>query len=235
MNQAGQAENMEKKDKIVIVGAGEFAEIAYEYFMYDSPYEVVAFSVEKPYLKRDRLFSLPVVPFEDVQEAYDPSTHKVFVAVTFTQLNRVRTRLYHQAKEKGYGAVSYVSSRAFVWRNVELGENCFVFENNVLQYHVKVGNNVILWSGNHIGHRAVIGDNCFLSSHVVICGYCEIGESCFFGVNSCVADNKKVAKDCIIGAGATIMSDTEPGKVYKDNSAKPVLVDSYRVFGVEEP
>lgn len=225
---------MKKESKIVIVGAGEFAQIAYEYFTYDSPHEVVAFSVEQAYIKQPELFSLPVVAFEQLEELYDPAEYKVFVAVTFTQLNRVRTRLYHQAREKGFSTVSYVSSKAFVWRNVEIGENCFIFEHNVLQYHVKVGNNVILWSGNHIGHRAVIRDNCFISSHVVVCGYCEVGENCFLGVNSCIADNKKVARDCIIGAGAIVMSNTQPGKVYKGNSSKPVLVDSYRVFDVKE-
>jgi sugar O-acyltransferase (sialic acid O-acetyltransferase NeuD family) len=226
---------MEKTDKIIIIGAGEFAEIAYEYLTYDSPYEVVAFSVERPYLKQTALFSLPVVPFEQLQDLYAPAEHRFLVAVTFTQLNRVRTRLYQQAKEKGFVPTSYISSKAFVWRNVEIGENCFIFEQNVLQYHAKVGNNVVMWSGNHIGHRAVIKDNCFISSHVVVSGYCEVGESCFLGVNSCVADNKKIARDCIIGAGAIIMSNTKPGKVYKGNSSKPVQVDSYRVFNVEEP
>ena len=44
---------MEKEAKLVIIGAGEFAEIAYEYFTYDSPYEVVAFAVEKKYRNTD--------------------------------------------------------------------------------------------------------------------------------------------------------------------------------------
>ena len=226
---------MNKTDKIIIIGAGEFAEIAYEYLTYDSPYEVVAFSVESPYLEQETMQSLPVVPFEHLEEHYDPAEYKILVAVTFTQLNRVRTRLYQQAKAKGFAAVSYISSKAFVWRNVEIGENCFIFEQNVLQHHAKVGNNVVMWSGNHIGHRAVIKDNCFISSHVVVSGYCEVGESCFLGVNSCVADNKKIAPDCVIGAGAVIMSNTKAGKVYKGNSSKPVLVDSYRVFDVEGP
>ena len=34
-------------EKLVIIGAGELAEIAYEYFTYDSPYEVVAFRLTK--------------------------------------------------------------------------------------------------------------------------------------------------------------------------------------------
>ena len=42
---------MNKSKKLVIVGAGEFAEIVYEYFMLDSPYEVVGFVVEEKIFK----------------------------------------------------------------------------------------------------------------------------------------------------------------------------------------
>ena len=42
---------MLKNKKLVIIGAGETANLAYEYFTYDSEYEVVAFSVNKEYLK----------------------------------------------------------------------------------------------------------------------------------------------------------------------------------------
>src|SRR5437763_6920796 len=88
--------------QLVIVGDGEFAEIAYEYFTYDSPHRVVGFAVERDFLTRDRLYDLPVVPFEEVQTHFAPAEHAAFVAVTFTQLNRVRARLYRAVKEKGY-------------------------------------------------------------------------------------------------------------------------------------
>jgi glutamyl-tRNA reductase len=35
-----------KEKKLVVIGDGETAEMAYEYFTYDSAYEVVAFAVE---------------------------------------------------------------------------------------------------------------------------------------------------------------------------------------------
>ncbi len=201
-------------EKLIIVGDSPFAEIAYEYFTHDVGYRVVAFSVERPFLKKKELFGKPIVAFEDLEEKYRPSDHKIFVATVYTQLNRLRTRLLREAKRKGYSAVSYVSPRAFIWRNVTLGENCFIFENNVIQPFVKVGNNVVMWSGNHIGHHSIIGDNCFLSSHVVISGFVEVGENCFFGVNSTIGNNLKIAKDCVIGAGALILRNTEEGKVY---------------------
>jgi len=223
---------MKESNALIIVGDGEFAEIAYEYFTYDSPFEVVAFSVEKDYLKKKTLFGLPVVPFEELERLYDPISHKVFVAVTYTQLNRVRARLYKEAKKKAFSAASYVSSKAFVWRNVSIGENCFIFENNVIQYHAKIGNNVILWSGNFIGHSTGIGDNALIASHVAISSFCEIGENCFLGANSCIIERKKLAPDCIIGAGAVVIRDTEAGRIYVGNPAKPLEKSSYTAFGV---
>lgn len=220
--------------QIVIVGAGETAAIAYEYFTYDSPYTVVGFSVEGTYLKEPVCNGLPVVPLEELERHFPPSGFAAFVAVSSTQLNRLRMRLFRLVKEKGYTCVSYVSSRAFVWRNVEIGENCFIFEDNTLQPFVRVGNNVVLWSGNHIGHNSVIRDNCFIASHVVISGFCDIGENCFLGVNSTVINNITVARDCFIGAGALIQKDTEEGKVYQAAGTEPSKVGSLRLFRVKE-
>jgi sugar O-acyltransferase (sialic acid O-acetyltransferase NeuD family) len=224
---------MKKEKKLVIVGAGEFAEIAYEYFTHDSPYEVVAFSVNKAFIKENTLFGLPVVPFEELEKHYSPQEHSAFVAVTFTQLNRVRTKLYTETKEKRFPIASYVSSKAFVWHNAKIGENCFIFENNVIQYHVKIGNNVIMWSGNHVGHRSTIADNTFLSSHVVVSGYCNIGKNCFFGVNSTLGDTLNVGDDCVIGAGAVLVRPAEDNKIYIGNPAKVLPMGSREKFKVD--
>lgn len=225
---------MQKTKKLIIVGAGEFAEIAYEYFTYDSEYEVVAFSVEAEYITQATLFDLPVLPFEEIEQHYNTQTYEVFVALTFTQLNRARTRLYHAAKAKGYRIASYISSKAFVWRNAVIGENCFIFENNVIQYHVNIGNNVILWSGNHVGHRSVIKDNCFLSSHVVVSGYCEIQENCFLGVNSTLVDNIVIGKDSFIAAGSLLTKSVDGRLIYKGSPAKPTEISTLSYFAVKE-
>jgi sugar O-acyltransferase (sialic acid O-acetyltransferase NeuD family) len=146
----------------------------------------------------------------------------VFVAVPSSQLNRLRTRLYREAKRRGYRLATYVSTRAFVWRNAEVGENSFIFEGNVIQPFVRVGSNCILWSGNHVGHRTVVRDNVFIASHAVISGYCEIGESSFVGVNTTFNDHVKVAPDNVIGAGALVTRDTEPGRIYVGSPARAV-------------
>jgi sugar O-acyltransferase (sialic acid O-acetyltransferase NeuD family) len=211
---------LDKKEKLVLIGDSAFAEIAYEYFTYDSEYEVVAFAVEKQFIKRTQLFGLPIVPFEELEDIYPPGKHKFFAANVYTQRNKLRARLYNEAKAKGYTPASYISPNAFIWRNVEIGEHCFIFENNVVQPFAKIGSNVILWSGNHIGHHSVIKDHCFISSHVVISGFVEIGQYCFVGVNATVANNLKIGDNCIVGAAALVLADVEAGKTVVGNARR---------------
>ncbi|RAN82945.1 sugar O-acyltransferase [Bacillus sp. SRB_336] len=207
---------------LVLVGAGEFAQIACEYFEHDSERDVLAFSVERDYLTQPTLAGRPVVAWETLESTYPPADVDLFVAIPASQLNRLRTRFYRDARRKGYRCASYVSTRAFVWRNAEVGENSFIFEGNVIQPFVRIGNNCILWSGNHVGHRTVVHDNVFIASHAVISGYCEIGQSSFIGVNSTFNDHVKVAPDNVIGAGALVTRDTEPGRIYVGSPAKAV-------------
>lgn len=225
---------MKKQQKIVIVGDSPIAEVAYEYFTHDSPYEVSAFAVNEEYLTRESLFGIPVLPFETIAETHPPSEYGMFVALGFSKLNRHRARLFRDAKQKGYELVSYVSSRAFVWSNVRMGENCFVFENNVIQPFVTIGDNVTLWSGNHIGHHSTIHDHCFIASHVVVSGFVEIGEHCFLGVNATIANNVTVHRDCLIGAAAVILRDTRQGGIYATKGTEVRDVSVYEKMGIEQ-
>ena len=220
--------------KLVLVGDSLFAEIAYEYFTHDSPYDVVAFAVEHDYRKRDELFGLPVVDFESLVDLHAPDEHSVYVALVYTQLNRLRARLAAAARELGYPLASYVSSNAFVWRNVELGEHCFIFENNVVQPFVRVGDNVVLWSGNHIGHHSRIRDNVFISSHVVVSGSVDVGENSFLGVNSTLVNDITIGRDTWLGPQVTVTRDAPPGSVYRPARSELREKSSYELSGVEQ-
>lgn len=209
-----------KRESIIIVGNSPIAEVAYEYVTHDSPYNVVAFTVNKEFLKDKSFMGLPVEPFEDIENKYDPKKIKMFVAIGYKDLNCLRARFCQEAREKGYCLISYISSHAFLWHNVEVGENCFILEDNTIQPFVKIGNNVTLWSGNHIGHHSIIEDNCFISSHVVVSGLCRIGRGSFLGVNSAISNQTAIARDNIIGMGAVITKDTEPEKLYVGNPAR---------------
>lgn len=219
--------------KLVIIGATEFAEIAYEYFEESGEYKVEAFTVNSGYLRGKELKGLPVVPFENLTELYPPNEYYLFTAITYGKLNRVRENFYRIGKQKGYRFATYVSPHSFVWRNAEIGENSFIFEDNTIQYNVKIGKGVVLWSGNHIGHSAEIDDFCFVASHAVISGYCKVGKNSFIGVNATMGNNISLPDNSVLGAGA-VMTHTfeEEGRTYVGNPARPIEKTSFECFGV---
>lgn len=217
---------------VVLFGAGDFARVASVYLEKDSPYRVAAFTVHESYRTETTLLGKPVVPFETLARDYPPESFAMFVAMGYSKLNKPRAQMFYECKRLGYELITYVSSRACVWGEAALGENCFIFENNVLQPFVKIGNNSILWSGNHIGHDSVIGDHCFISSHVVISGNTVIGDNCFFGVNSAVRDGVTIGKESIIGAGTLILRDAAPNSVFQGQTTEAARVPSNRLRAI---
>jgi sugar O-acyltransferase (sialic acid O-acetyltransferase NeuD family) len=216
---------------VVLFGLGDFARIARVYLTEDSPHRVVAFSANERYVQSDELDGVPVVPFETLEQTHPPDGHAMFVAIGFSGVNKARRDVYDQCKARGYELITYVNSRATRWGKVALGDNCFVFEENVIQPNVRIGNDVILWSGNHIGHDSTIEDHVFIASHAVISGNVTIGESSFVGVNATFRDGIKVAPRCVIGAGALIMKDTSEGEVFSVRGTEPLEKRSWELTG----
>jgi sugar O-acyltransferase (sialic acid O-acetyltransferase NeuD family) len=214
---------------VVIFGAGNIAELAHFYLTRDAGLEVAAFTVDREYAKEMTFQSLPVVAFEDIESTFGPNNFDMFVAISYAKLNALRTGKCVQAKGKGYRLISYVSSKATTWPDLDVGENCFILEDNTIQPFARIGNNVTLWSGNHIGHHSRIEDNCFIASHVVISGGVSVGENCFIGVNATLRDHVTIGKNCVIGAGALIQQDAADFSVYVQPVAELSKVPSNRL------
>lgn len=212
--------------RIVIFGTGKIADQAYFYLTNDSPHEVVAFTVDREYLREGMKMGLPVVAFEEVQDVYSPNDYGMFVAVGYQDLNRFRAKKYEEARSKGYTLISYVSSRAANFGDIEVGDNCFVLEFAVLQPCSKIGNDVFIWSSNHIGHHAQVGDHCYIAGNVVISGSTNVGAYCFIGVNATLGHEISIGEESFIGAGSLITKDVERRSVYISADTQKYRLDS---------
>ena len=204
--------------KLVIFGAGDVAQLAHYYFSMDTDYKVISFAVDEDYLSEPEFCGLPIVKFESVVDIYPPTQYDFFIALAYANQNALRKEKYLAVKAMGYKCANYVSSMATILNEGKFGDNCFIFENNVVQPFVEIGNNVVLWSGNHIGHHTVIKDHVFIASHAVISGHVTIGEQCFIGVNATLRDNITVGDRSVIGAGTLLLSDAEPDGLYKGDA-----------------
>jgi len=206
--------------KVIIFGVLDTAELAHFYITHDSEHEVVAFSINREYMKEDSFKGLPVVPFENIENEFSASAFKFFVPMTGKNMNKDRERIYSQAKAKHYELISYVSSKATIFLGTQIGDNCFILEDNTIQPFTTIGNNVVMWSGNHIGHHGEIKDHIFFTSHVVLSGHCLVEPYCFFGVNATIRDGLHIAEGTLVAMSASVTEDTEPWGVYKGNPAQ---------------
>lgn len=217
------------KNKVVIFGVLDTAELAHYYLSTDSEYEVVAFTVNSEFLKENTFKGLPVVPFEELEKIYPPSEYLFFAPMTGVKMNNLRKKIYLEGKSKGYEYISYVSSKSTSFNN-EIGENCFILENNTLQPFTKIGNNVVLWSGNHIGHHGIIEDHVFFTSHVVLSGHCHVKERAWFGVNSTIRDGLTIGEGCLIGMGSLVTKSTDDDGLYIGTPAKKQVAPASKVY-----
>ncbi|MDR1621093.1 MAG: acetyltransferase [Synergistaceae bacterium] len=195
---------------LFIVGDTSFSELIALYMEYSGQYRVVGFSVEEKYLSKNFINNVPVVPLEQVEKYFSVEDTEFFVAVGYKQLNKIRTRLYEEVKNKGYKAASYIDKHAIIGPDVSLGEHIFLFENVVIQPHAVLSANTIVWASSTITHDSHIFENCFLGAGSTVGGFAKVRKNCFVGMNATIHDHVEVGEYCIVGAGARVHKSIPP-------------------------
>ena len=218
--------------KLVIYGAGELAELAYFYFTHDSSYTPVAFSVDAEYKKEESFLGLPLVSFEEVEDIYPPDEVSFFCAIGYKQM-RLRSEPYLKAKKKGYRFVSYVSSKAVVQPDLQMGENNFIMPNVAIDPFVKIGDNNILWSSSLIASYSTIGDHNHISCGVTLASSVRVGSSCFIGAGATIIDRLVLADESAVAAAALLRNDTERCTLYMGVPARAVCCFKGEGFSIE--
>lgn len=226
--------------EVIIFGNGEIARLAHFYFENDPvcKLKVVAFTIDDEFVNANTFNNLPLIPSSKISNLYPPNKFDAHVAISYRNLNQLREEKYQFMKSIGYNLVSYVCSKSFFWKDLDVGENCFILENQTIQPTVKIENNVMIWSSNHLGHNCVIKNHVYLASGIVVSGHTQIGERTFVGVNSAFKDFLNIGSDCFITMGVNITKDVPAGytvtnRGYFDELSKENKILKENYFGLK--
>lgn len=203
------------KTPLVIFGMSSYAQIVALYFSRLDEYEPIALCVDDEYANLTESYGLPIIPASKLLETISPKNVAFHVAVTYTNMNRLRREKIDLLKSWGFTPASYVSPRAYVDETAVLGEHIFIFEDNTIQPFTKVSDGAILWSGNHIGHHTTIQNDVFVSSHVVISGHCDIGARSFLGVNATLGNNISLGEENWLLPGTNLIAGTDKDEMWR--------------------
>jgi sugar O-acyltransferase (sialic acid O-acetyltransferase NeuD family) len=207
-------------EKVVLFGTSAGTRTTHFALSRDPAYEVVAFTVDRDYIREKEFCGLPVLPFEDIQTLRPPDTHKMMVAIYASRMNQTRAEKYSQAKRKGYTLITYIHPRAVVAPGVAVGDNCFISEGAICRPYLKIENDVFVMPGAILGHDTVVGEHCFIGNGAVVMGMVTLEPNCFIGPNATILENLTVGRESLIGGGVVLQESTKEKEVWK--AAAPV-------------
>lgn len=212
----------DRRKKVVVFGNVGLSSLHCYYITHDSPYDVVAYTVDEAYIAERTFCGLPVVPFENIETEFPPDDYQLSILLGYRDVNRLRAEKYAEAKKKGYEFLSYISSKSTVWPGVEIGENSHVYEGAIIQPFTTIGNNVVIGPATFVGHHTVVKDHCFIATQASLLGGVTVEPYCVLGTNATVVDRISIARECIIGANSLISSNTAERGVYISKAAERI-------------
>lgn len=213
---------------IVIFGVGDMAQVVAVYIRAHSDLNIVGYTLDHAYRQADSFDGLPLVSWEELEKEFPPSQVKLFGPLTYQRMNTVRRDRYLEGKARGYSFVSFIHPGSHIYTD-DIGENCLILEQNVIQPFVSIGNNVIIWSGNHIGHHAKVGNHVFIASQVGMAGSVVIGDECHLGAQVGIVQGVTLGARCAALNGAAVLRSLPPGSVVSGEMTPLRPFDSARL------
>ena len=216
---------------VIIFGNQLSASLAWYCLLHDSPYRVAGFTVDEAYQHSAQFEGLPLLAFETLERHHPPADYRLLIPMGYQHINGIRRARYEAAKRRGYSFVNYISSRASVWPDLQVGENVLIYEHAIIQPFARIGDNCIIRSGAHISHHCRVDSHAFVAAEVAMGGEGHVGEQAFVGVGAVLRDRIRIAPRSFIGAGAVVVQPTESDAVYVGNPARKMAKTALQASG----
>ena len=210
-----------KKKPLIIYGDSDYAQMLAHYFETDSPYEVTAYCVDRAYKSKTHIDGKPVYDFETIQNHCDPDTHAIFAAIGYKSV-RTHRDLYLKIAATPYEKASYVSSRAIVDPDADIGDNVLILPGTIVEPYVRIGHNCFVNSGAILTHHARIEAHTIIAAGALIGGHTTVGEASLIGFRATILELIDVAEETLLAAGSLLTQSTEPHTAYRGTPAKAI-------------
>ena len=190
------------KKKIIIIGAGLFAEEVADQIGQGEEYEVSGFveGINREKCEKS-LLGLPVIWIDDI-ELLDKSSLAVCAIGTPQRQNIIKLAL-----SRGLIFTTIIHHRAYISTTNIIGIGVIISQGAIVGAYTRIGDHTILNRGSLVGHHVQIGDYTTISPGANIAGKCLIGNLCYIGMGAIILDGITIGDNSIVGAGAVVTKD----------------------------
>jgi sugar O-acyltransferase (sialic acid O-acetyltransferase NeuD family) len=188
-------EKENKKEKLLLVGAGGFGRVVLEH-------------AEKEYrcafLDDGAATSADGVPIIGTTEDIERLFGEYRLLLVTIGNNSLREKLYKRAEKAGYTFPNIIVPSAYISPHARLGSGIVVLNNAVVQNNASVGDGTILNPGVEAHHDSNIGKYCLIYTNSVVRSLTHVGDRAWIGSTCTVSTGAEVEADAIVEDGNTV-------------------------------
>lgn len=203
--------------KILIIGAGGHAKVAFDVIRSSSEYTVVGFIDDDPKKKEQEFCGLPILgSVSDLVNEPKNYADEIFIAIGD---NKIRERIFIELKDQ-YKIINAIHSSAIISETVSMGRGILIVAGVIINYDSQIGDGVIVNTGATIDHDNTIGDFVHIAPGVNLAGTVKIGKYSMVGIGSAIIENITIGENTTIGGGSVVIDDIPDNCIAFGNPAK---------------
>lgn len=197
-----------------IIGASDFLDVAYDAWCQ----AFTGLQFEKITIAQNPHYDFDLTALN----ALSPSEGTAFVAFDQRFGNFKRRDLMAAVMERGFRLEPFISPRAMVAGNVQIGPNAFIGDGAIVGHGSRIGFNSVLLPGVKTGSNVHIRPSCWLESGVVVGDGAQIGTHCTVHSGAVVAPRVQVGRHCHLGWPRRYDTDIAPKTIYDTRYDAPI-------------
>ncbi len=216
--------------KAIIFGSSEMAEQVYLSNLENKgPFDIVAFSTDRNFIKKSDFYGVPVIPFDVIREYYPPmEIEGLILCLGYKNMNLNRMEIFNRLTkisnvDKSYKILNYIDRKA-VLRSGSIGTGNVILGGCHIGFNCIIGNANVFAYNCMIGHDSEVGSFNYFAGGSLVGGKNKIGNRCFFGVRSVAANGITISNRTLLGAGCYLSRDSEEGSTYSPEKVRKVIL-----------
>lgn len=211
---------MDKKNPILIIGAGTIGKMAYDAFQSNS---VVVYGFLDDRAKpQEMIGEAPVLGKSDEEDLLKIIGKECEVFIASDDTKEKKSLVDYINTERKTMPSNAVHAQAMVSPTAHLGYGNLINQGALINAFARVHNHCIVHSGALIDAQAVLDDYVQIGAGALINAKAEIAEGAFIGSGAVIVGGVKIGKQAKVGAGSVVIADVADHETVFGNPAKKV-------------
>ena len=211
------------KDKIVIVGGGEYANVVISQLKKINSYEILGYTDPED---RGDIFGIKYLG-KDAELGSIKSKYrncKAVLGIGMPKISHLRNKVYQMLKNLDFEMPIIIAHNASISEGVRIGEGTVILENAIIYTNAKLGKCCMIHPNAIIEHDCIVSDFVSFATGAIMAAGTKIGTNSILSVGAVVVAHKTICNNCFLGAGSVAINDINSEGTYFGIPARKINI-----------